>query len=64
LVFAFFAGNPAKALIFKALRRAHPSFQQSYPQNYWIALQSFLNQQLKASFARTLQENTSTQVLA
>jgi hypothetical protein len=57
-------GNPAKALIFKASGAAGTSFQQSYPQKHWIALQSLLNQRLEAALQRRLQESPANAAFA
>jgi hypothetical protein len=47
LIFAFFEGNPAGGLIYKAWRPVEPRCQQSYPQNIWMAAKALENQQLK-----------------
>jgi hypothetical protein len=57
-------GIPAKPLIDKASGRLWTSFQQSYPQKFWISFHFLLNQQLKASFKRMPEENASNQALA
>jgi hypothetical protein len=47
LNFAFFEGNLAKGLIYKAWRAVEPRCQQSYPQKLWMAGKALENQQLK-----------------
>jgi hypothetical protein len=55
LKFAFFKGNPAKALNFKALAAPKGTYQQSYPQKPWIQHKRPLNQALSADFASSHQ---------
>jgi hypothetical protein len=47
LNFAFFAGIPAEALIFKAWQRVGLRYQQSYPQELWMAFKALANQRLR-----------------
>jgi hypothetical protein len=47
LSFAFFAGIPAEALILKAWQRVGPRYQQSYPQQRWMAFKALPNQGLR-----------------
>jgi hypothetical protein len=55
-------GNPAKALILKAPKRAESGYQQSYPQNPWTTGKSFKNQALKATIASSHQVLAPTQL--
>ena len=45
-------GNLLKGLFFKAFRASRASFQQSYPQIFWIMLKVLINQQLTSSFKK------------
>jgi len=46
LNFAFFAGIPAGALIFKGSRPDEAGYQQSYPQKLWMDIKALENQRL------------------
>jgi hypothetical protein len=48
-------GIPTKALICKALTAVKATYQQSYPQNFWMLVKSVLNQGLKAISASSHQ---------
>jgi hypothetical protein len=45
-------GNLVEGLIFKASRAVRPSFQQSYPQIFWIKLKVLKNQGLTSCFKK------------
>jgi hypothetical protein len=63
LSFAFFVGSLVKALIYKGLAAVQQTYQQSYPQKFWMSPKSFMNQRLKSTFASSLQERTPNQAL-
>ena len=46
-------GNLLKGLFFKAFRASRASFQQSYPQIFWIMLKVLINQQLTSCFKKS-----------